>query len=96
MARRLAEAGVRVVQVFHGSWDHHSDIQKNMQSLAGECDQPIAALLADLQRQGMLDDTLVIWGGEFGRTPGYDKRRPRRAGKRPHSAASRCGWLAAA
>jgi len=72
IARRLLEKGVRFVQVWHGAgqpWDSHSEIEANHRRLAGECDQPIAALLTDLKQRGMLDDTLVIWGGEFGRTP---------------------------
>jgi len=72
MARRLLERGVRFVQVWHGAgqpWDSHSEIKANHSRLARECDAPIAALLTDLQQRGMLDDTLVIWGGEFGRTP---------------------------
>lgn len=85
VARRLAEAGVRVVQVFHGSWDHHSDIRGGLKRLAADCDQPIAALLADLEQRDMLKDTLVIWGGEFGRTPGYDKRGRGEPGRDHHS-----------
>ena len=72
IARRLLEKGVRVVQVWHGAgqpWDSHSEIEANHSRLAGQCDAPIAALLTDLKQRGMLDDTLVIWGGEFGRTP---------------------------
>jgi hypothetical protein len=72
IARRLLERGVRFVQVWHGAgqpWDSHDDIKANHGRLARECDQPIAALLADLKQRGMLEDTLVIWGGEFGRTP---------------------------
>jgi len=72
IARRLLERGVRYVQLWHGAgqpWDHHSDIEKNIRKTAGEIDQPIAALLTDLKQRGMLDDTLVLWGGEFGRTP---------------------------
>lgn len=75
-ARRLVEAGVRFVQVFHGSnggagaWDAHSDLKSNHQKLCLQVDQPIAALLIDLQRRGLLDETLVVWGTEFGRTPG--------------------------
>jgi len=93
VARRLAEAGVRFVQVFHGSWDHHTDINKEIKQLAGECDQPIAALLADLERTGMLEDTLVVWGGEFGRTPGYDKRGRGEPGRDHHNACFTT-WLA--
>ena len=72
IARRLLERGVRFVQVWHGAgqpWDSHDDIRSNHGRLARECDQPIAALLKDLKQRGMLEDTLVIWGGEFGRTP---------------------------
>ncbi len=72
MARRLLERGVRYVQLWHGAgqpWDHHGDIEKNMRTNCGEIDQPIAAFLTDLKRLGMLDETLVLWGGEFGRTP---------------------------
>ncbi|MGB7328149.1 MAG: DUF1501 domain-containing protein [Rubripirellula sp.] len=72
IARRLSQRGVRYVQVYHGAgqpWDSHAAIEKNHPRLAAECDQPIAALLQDLDQQGMLEDTLVIWGGEMGRTP---------------------------
>jgi hypothetical protein len=72
IARRLLERGVRFVQVWHGAgqpWDNHNEIEKNHRRLAGQCDQPIAALIKDLKQRGLLDDTLVIWGGEFGRTP---------------------------
>jgi hypothetical protein len=72
IARRLLERGVRYVQLWHGAgqpWDNHDNIEKNHRKLAGELDQPIAALLTDLIQRGMLDDTLVLWGGEFGRTP---------------------------
>ena len=69
MARRLVERGVRFVQVCHNGWDHHSGIRRNMQILAGDTDRACAALVLDLKQRGMLDDTLVIWGGEFGRTP---------------------------
>ena len=72
IARRLLEKGVRFVQTWHGAgqpWDSHSEIEKNHGKLAGECDQPIGAFLKDLKQRGLLDDTLVIWGGEFGRTP---------------------------
>ena len=71
-ARRLVERGVRYVQVWHGAgqpWDSHDHIEKNHRRLAGECDQAIGALIGDLKQRGMLDDTLIVWGGEFGRTP---------------------------
>jgi hypothetical protein len=69
MARRFAERGVRFVQVTHGYWDQHGSLKADHQRIAGGCDKPIAALLTDLKRRGLLNDTLVIWGGEFGRTP---------------------------
>jgi hypothetical protein len=69
LARRLAERGVRFIQLYHRAWDHHGDIQKNMPIAAQECDKASAALIQDLKQRGMLDETLVIWGGEFGRTP---------------------------
>jgi hypothetical protein len=72
IARRLLEKGVRFIQVWHGAgqpWDAHDDLEINHRRLAGQSDWPIAALLKDLKQRGMLDDTLVIWGGEFGRTP---------------------------
>jgi hypothetical protein len=72
IARRLLEHGVRYIQVWHGQgqpWDSHDHIEKEHRRLAGECDQGIAALLTDLKQRDMLKDTLVIWGGEFGRTP---------------------------
>ncbi len=72
VARRLVERGVRFVQVWHGEgqpWDNHDDIEVNHRRLAKQCDQAIGALLTDLKQRGMLEDTLVIWGGEFGRTP---------------------------
>mgnify|MGYP002858134114 CR=1 FL=1 len=72
IARRLLERGVRMVQLWHGAgqpWDNHDNIEANHRKLAKDIDQPIAALLHDLKQRGMLEDTLVIWGGEFGRTP---------------------------
>jgi hypothetical protein len=69
MARRLAERGVRMIQLYHRAWDHHGDIVHAMPQAARETDQACAALVKDLDQRGMLDETLVIWGGEFGRTP---------------------------
>ncbi|MCM2374515.1 DUF1501 domain-containing protein [Aporhodopirellula aestuarii] len=72
IARRLVERGVRYVQVWHDKgqpWDNHDDLEVNHRRLAGQCDQAIDALLNDLKKSGLLEDTLVIWGGEFGRTP---------------------------
>jgi hypothetical protein len=69
LARRLAERGVRFIQLYHRDWDHHSGVKANVALKAEEVDRPTAALITDLKQRGMLDDTLVIWGGEFGRTP---------------------------
>ncbi len=68
MARRLAERGVRFIQVYHNNWDHHSNVGGRMPSQCQDIDQPCYALLEDLKMRGMLDETLIIWGGEFGRT----------------------------
>ena len=79
IARRLLERGVRFVQVWSGQgqpWDNHDDLEVNHRNLAKQCDQAIAALLTDLKSRGMLEDTLVIWGGEFGRTPTVELPTP--------------------
>ncbi len=101
IARRLIERGVRVVQVWHGEgqpWDSHDDIEVNHRRLAKECDQGIGALLKDLKQRGMLDETLVIWGGEFGRTPTVEMPTPgSNAGKingRDHNHYGFTTWLA--
>jgi hypothetical protein len=98
IARRLLERGVRVVQVWHQGWDHHTEIAKNLRNKAAECDQPLDALLTDLKQSGLLDDTLIVWGGEFGRMP----RRQLPTGNikletppgRDHNAKGFCAWLA--
>ncbi|MBI3852019.1 MAG: DUF1501 domain-containing protein [Verrucomicrobia bacterium] len=69
LARRLIERGVRFVQLFHEGWDHHSEVVKGVKDQAGKTDQASAALIKDLKQRALLDDTLVLWGGEFGRTP---------------------------
>ena len=69
LARRLAERGVRFIQLYHRDWDHHGGVKSGVALKAEEVDRPTAALITDLKQRGMLDDTLVIWGGEFGRTP---------------------------
>ena len=69
LARRLIERGVRFVQLFHEGWDHHSEVYKGVKTQTGLTDQASAALVKDLKQRGLLEDTLVIWGGEFGRTP---------------------------
>ena len=68
MARRLAERGVRFVQIYHNNWDHHSNVAGRMPDQCRDVDQPCAALIQDLKQRGMFEDTLIIWGGEFGRT----------------------------
>jgi hypothetical protein len=69
LARRLAERGVRMIQLYHRAWDHHGGIVEGMKAGAQDVDQATAALINDLKQRGMLDDTLILWGGEFGRTP---------------------------
>jgi uncharacterized protein (DUF1501 family) len=68
LARRLAEQGVKFVQLYHQGWDQHDDLPRNIRRQCEETDQASAALITDLKQRGMLDDTLVVWGGEFGRT----------------------------
>lgn len=92
-ARRLVERGVRFVQIFHGgggggAWDSHSDIKAGHTQLAAQVDKPIAALLADLKRRGMLNETIVVWGTEFGRSPGAQGTG------RDHHPNAFCAWLA--
>ena len=69
LARRLAERGVRMIQLYHRAWDHHSDLVNGMKWGAEEVDRATAGLIMDLRQRGMLEDTLILWGGEFGRTP---------------------------
>ncbi len=69
LARRLAERGVRFIQLYHRDWDHHGALDERLPKITRDVDQPSAALVKDLKQRGMLEDTLVIWGGEFGRTP---------------------------
>jgi hypothetical protein len=92
LARRLVERGVRFVQLYHGAgskWDSHSAIEKNHSKLCEASDKPIAGLLADLKRRGLLDSTLVVWGGEFGRTPMSEK-----GDGRDHNAYGFTMWMA--
>ena len=89
MARRLAEAGVRFIQISHRGWDQHKDLKKRLQVNGKATDQPIAALLSDLKSRGMLEETLVVWGGEFGRQP-----RMQNNGGRAHNHRGYTMWLA--
>jgi uncharacterized protein (DUF1501 family) len=93
IARRLIERGVRVVQVWAGGWDHHNDIRDRLQKSAAEIDQPVAAFLKDLKQRGLLDSTLVVWGGEFGRKPTRDRNGNDNPG-RDHNNQGFCTWLA--
>ncbi len=100
IARRLLEKGVRFVQVWTGRgqpWDNHDNLADDMRRLAGDCDRPIAALLKDLKQRGLLDETLVIWGGEFGRTPTVELPNDANSGKidgRDHNHWGFSMWLA--
>jgi hypothetical protein len=79
LARRMVERGVRFVMLTHASWDDHTELNKKLKTHTDACDKPSAALIKDLKQRGMLDDTLVVWGGEFGRTPMCEIRNPRDA-----------------
>jgi arylsulfatase A-like enzyme len=100
MARRLVERGVRFVQIFTGSagaddWDAaHADNDGTHRDMARRTDRPIAGLLTDLKARGLLDDTLVIWGGEFGRTPVADGRYPDKRAGRDHNPYGFTMWFA--
>ncbi|HUQ73022.1 MAG TPA: DUF1501 domain-containing protein, partial [Planctomycetaceae bacterium] len=97
IARRLLERGVRYVQLWHGAgqpWDNHGKIAENHRKLAGEIDQPIAALMADLKQRGMFDDTLIVWGGEFGRTPTSEGGGDMKDRGRDHNHYGFSVWLA--
>jgi hypothetical protein len=83
LARRLAERGVRFIQLYHRGWDHHGDLVSYMKTCCGLTDRPTWALINDLRRRGLLDETLVIWGGEFGRTPMF-QGKGKNAGRDHH------------
>lgn len=93
IARRLVERGVRFVQVWAGGWDHHDNIEERLKQSAGEIDKPAAALLTDLKQRGLLDSTLVVWGGEFGRTVTRDRNGNDTPG-RDHNNRAFTTWLA--
>lgn len=98
VARRLAERGVRFIQLYHRGWDHHQGVVKYLKVCAGLTDQASAALITDLEQRGMLDDTLVVWGGEFGRTPMFQAGRSNKPHKdgpgRDHHISAFSVWLA--
>ena len=96
IARRLLEKGVRFLQVWHTGWDHHNNLEDALQNKATECDKPVAALLTDLKQKGMLKDTLVIWGGEFGRSPSADGNAMGNNPGRNHNGRAFSLWLAGA
>jgi len=93
LARRMAERGVRFIQLYHRDWDHHNDLKKFVGVCAGACDRPSAALITDLKQRGMLDETLVVWGGEFGRTPMAQDGKGEQLG-RDHHMKGFSMWLA--
>ena len=84
LARRLVERGVRCVQVYHTDWDHHSNLKQGIEKVTREVDRPSAALIKDLRQRGLLDQTLVVWGGEFGRTPLSDGVPGEQVGRNHH------------
>jgi hypothetical protein len=94
VARRLVERGVRFVQVHAGGWDHHGNLATALRNTAGAIDGPAAGLIQDLKQRGMLDDTLIIWGGEFGRTVTRDRNGIGNAVGRDHNGRAMCCWLA--
>jgi uncharacterized protein (DUF1501 family) len=94
----MVERGVRFVQLYHSNWDDHSDLNKNLKKNCDMTDRPAAFLLQDLKQRGLLEDTLVVWGGEFGRTPMNEVRRGNTPGKegRDHHSYAYSMWLAGA
>jgi hypothetical protein len=94
LARRMVERGVRFVLLTHGSWDDHNDLDRNLEKNCRITDQPAAALIADLKQRGLLETTLVIWGGEFGRTPMTQQQRTDIAYGRDHHPNCFSMWLA--
>ena len=94
LARRLAEKGVRFIQLYHQGWDQHNNLPRDIATMAKSVDQPSAALVADLEQRGMLEDTLVIWGGEFGRTSYSQGRLTDNNFGRDHHPACFTLWMA--
>jgi hypothetical protein len=96
LARRLAEKDVRFIQLYHPGWDHHGNLPRGIRTLAREVDQPCAALITDLKQRGLLDDTLVVWGGEFGRTAYSQGKLTQETYGRDHHPRCFTMWLAGA
>jgi len=96
LARRMVERGVRFVMLTHASWDDHTDLNRKLKKNCDIADKPTAALIRDLKRRGLLDSTMVVWGGEFGRTPMVEIRNPKEADKggRDHHPLAYSMWLA--
>lgn len=94
LARKLVQAGVRFVQLFEAGWDSHDYLERAHTQRIKAIDQPISALIADLKRLGLLDSTLVVWGGEFGRSPDNGIRGGGQVAGRDHNAKAMCVWLA--
>ncbi len=94
LARRLAERGVRFIQLYHRDWDHHGGLHDQLPAMARDVDQASAALVRDLRQRGLLDDTLVIWGGEFGRTPYAQGNANREKYGRDHHGRAFSIWMA--
>jgi hypothetical protein len=96
LARRLAESGVRFIQLYHQDWDHHGGLPSGIVKECGETDQASAALVIDLERRGLLEDTLVVWGGEFGRTCYSQGRLTKEDYGRDHHPRCFSVWMAGA
>jgi uncharacterized protein (DUF1501 family) len=97
LARRLVERGVRMVQLFDSDWDHHGGLDKRLRAKTRDVDQPMAALIRDLKQRGLLEETLVVWGSEFGRTPlrqGIDGNGTKTSPGRDHHKDAFTMWLA--
>ena len=93
LARRMAEAGVRFIEISQGGWDHHNNLPDQMPKSAANIDKPMAGLIADLKRRGLWDETLLVWGGEFGRTPAIEDMKDKVFG-RDHNGAGFTYWIA--
>ena len=94
LARRLAERGVRFIQLYHRGWDQHDDLPRDLALQCQDTDQPTAALVTDLKQRGLLDDTLVVWGGEFGRTVFSQGKLTDDNYGRDHHPRCFCMWMA--